>query len=123
MYIHTMSNIIAEPVNPAKIKDRIFNRGTIDADDEAWRIARLIGALLRDKYGARNVLVFGSLAKKYWTKNSDIDIALSGIPARSFFRAIADVEALAGPFAVDIIDLDDCSGPERHEIEFHGVRL
>lgn len=115
--------MMSEAVEIKAIKERIVARGTVDDDGEAWAIANKIGDLLKIKYGAREVIVFGSLAKKYWTRHSDIDIAFRGISSRLFFKAVVDAESLAGPHEIDLVDLDDCPVPERQEIERGGVQL
>jgi len=56
--------------------------------------------------GAREVYVFGSAAIEKMRSDSDVDIAVSGLPPEVFFRAISDAErALGRP--LDLIDLDE----------------
>ncbi len=56
--------------------------------------------------GAREVYVFGSAAKGSLQENSDIDMAVSGLPPAVFFRAMAAAsDALQRP--LDLIDLDE----------------
>jgi predicted nucleotidyltransferase len=56
--------------------------------------------------GAREVYVFGSASKRKLSPNSDVDIAVSGLPAEVFFRAMGKASrALGRP--VDLIDLDE----------------
>jgi len=70
------------------------------------KIARAAEAL--KKYGAREVYLFGSLAEGKYTRNSDIDMAVSGLPPRVFFAAMSDAhKILMRP--IDLIDLDDGS--------------
>jgi len=106
---------------PGAIRERIIARGVRDSDSEAWLVARRIGALLKDKYGAENVMVFGSLVKKAWTRYSDIDFAVRGIPAELFFKAYAESEALSAFCPIDLIDMDDCLAGVIEEIEREGV--
>ena len=105
------------------IRERIISRGIHDSDDGAWLIARKIGALLKDKYGAEHVMVFGSLAKKAWTRHSDIDLAVRGIPAKLFFKAYAEADELSGLCSLDLIDMDDCISNVITEIEREGVPI
>lgn len=59
---------------------------------------------LAQKYGVRKVLVFGSCIAGD-SVGRDIDIAVSGVAARDFFRFYADlICAIAKP--VDLVDLD-----------------
>lgn len=53
------------------------------------KIAKAIGKGLTDKFQADKVILFGSLAKNKMTKNSDIDIAVWGIPDKIFYKAAA----------------------------------
>jgi predicted nucleotidyltransferase len=56
--------------------------------------------------GAKEVYVFGSASKGKIRPNSDIDIAVSGLPPEVFFRAMAKASrALGRP--IDLIDLDE----------------
>lgn len=56
--------------------------------------------------GAREVYVFGSAASEKMRTDSDVDIAVSGLPPEVFFRAMSDAErALGRP--LDLIDLDE----------------
>lgn len=56
--------------------------------------------------GAREVYVFGSAASEKMRSDSDVDIAVSGLPPGVFFRAMSDAErALGRP--LDLIDLDE----------------
>jgi predicted nucleotidyltransferase len=55
--------------------------------------------------GAKEVYVFGSAAHGTLRENSDVDIAVSGLPPEVFFRAMAKASrALGRP--VDLVDLD-----------------
>jgi predicted nucleotidyltransferase len=56
--------------------------------------------------GAREVYVFGSARKGKTRENSDVDIAVSGLPPEAFFRAMAAAhDALGRP--LDLVDLDE----------------
>ena len=55
--------------------------------------------------GAREVYVFGSARKGKLLPESDVDLAVSGLPPTVFFRAMAAAhDALGRP--LDLIDLD-----------------
>lgn len=56
--------------------------------------------------GAREVYVFGSAARQTLRPDSDIDLAVSGLPPHKFFHAMGQAQmAIARP--LDLIDLDD----------------
>ena len=56
--------------------------------------------------GASQVFVFGSAVKGELRPNSDIDMAVSGLPPRVYFSAISQASDLIGR-PVDLVDLDD----------------
>jgi len=60
-------------------------------------------------HGAREVYVFGSALTGRLREDSDIDLAVVGLPARVFFRAMGDAREILGR-PVDLVDLDK-SGP------------
>lgn len=55
--------------------------------------------------GATAVYLFGSVAEGRDTPDSDLDLAVSGIPPRQFFRAIGNA-MMAVSRNIDVIDLD-----------------
>jgi len=55
--------------------------------------------------GAREVYVFGSAGKGRLRPDSDVDIAVSGLPPEGFFRAMGKASRAVGR-PVDLIDLD-----------------
>ncbi len=56
--------------------------------------------------GAKEVYVFGSAARGILRENSDVDMAVSGLPPEVFFRAMAAAhDALGRP--LDLVDLDE----------------
>jgi uncharacterized protein len=90
---------------------------------EAWQAAREVAALLRSHFGARRVVAFGSLVHPgLYTGDSDVDLAVSGVPPAVFFKAWA-AAADACPFELDLVDLRDCSPALCRLIEEEGVEL
>lgn len=88
---------------------------------EAWDAAREVAAILRLRFGAEEVIAFGSLAHGgRFSERSDVDLAVSGIRPGSFFRAWA-VAGASCPFELDLVDLADCSPTLRKLIEEEGV--
>ena len=72
------------------------------------KIERLIeeAAAALKAAGAREVYVFGSAAKGELRENSDVDMAVSGLPPEVFFRAMGKASrALRRP--LDLVDLDE----------------
>jgi predicted nucleotidyltransferase len=70
----------------------------------ARKKARAIAELLARKYGARRVVLIGSLRDPArFDFHSDIDLCVEGIPADSFYRAAGEALVQAGAFDVDLI--------------------
>lgn len=58
----------------------------------AWEVAKKASIALKDNYGAKKVMVFGSLTNKSsFTRRSDIDLAVCGIPNGKFYAAVGNV--------------------------------
>ena len=81
-------------------------------------------AVLKEKFGAKRVVLFGSMAHEFWfTPNSDIDLAVEGLEAEYYWKAWEAVEALIPDRPVDLIDLESASESLRKSIDRYGVRL
>ncbi len=63
--------------------------------------------------GAREVYVFGSCTTGTMRDDSDVDLAVSGLPARLFFKAMSQATAVLGR-EMDLIDLDEAGPFTRH---------
>ena len=56
--------------------------------------------------GAQEVYLFGSLATGKYAENSDIDLAVSGLPPELFFKTMSRIgDIVKLPF--DLVDLDE----------------
>jgi predicted nucleotidyltransferase len=66
--------------------------------------------------GASQVYVFGSLVRGELRADSDIDMAVSGLPARLYFSAVSRASDILGR-PVDLVDLDDDTALVRHLLE------
>jgi predicted nucleotidyltransferase len=75
--------------------------------------AVLSAAKLLRSMGASQVFVFGSLVKGELRPDSDIDIAVSGLPANVYFSAASKASDILGR-PVDLLDLDDDTPLVRH---------
>jgi uncharacterized protein len=70
------------------------------------KIARAAAAF--KEYGAKEVYIFGSLAEGTFTRHSDIDMAVAGLPPKVFFAAMGEAHQLLRR-PLDLINLDDGS--------------
>jgi predicted nucleotidyltransferase len=64
------------------------------------------GTALLKSMGARRVYLFGSVARGNARKDSDLDLAVEGLPPETFYRTLAQLNDLTDR-QVDLIDLDE----------------
>lgn len=90
----------------------------------AWKVANAAAALLRTRYGATRVVVFGSLAQPdRFHARSDVDLAAWGIDERLYLRAVADVTALDADILVDLVRGEEATPSLLAAIEEEGQAL
>lgn len=81
-------------------------------------------ALLRAQFGARRVVLFGSLAHAAWyTSDTDVDLAVGGLDADAYWQAWRLVEQVVGDRSVDLIEIETAAQSLRMSIERHGIEL
>ena len=86
--------------------------------------ARRISAWLKQTYGVTRVVLFGSVAtNRRLRSRSDIDVAVWGLDAVSYYDAVALVQDEAGPFTVDLVRIERCPHSLRAVIGEEGVEL
>jgi predicted nucleotidyltransferase len=71
--------------------------------------------------GASQVFVFGSAVRGELRPASDIDMAVSGLPAQVYFSAVGKAWGLLGR-PIDLLDLDEDTPLVRH-IRSSGVLI
>ena len=84
------------------------------------KIERIVN-YLKEK-GCSRILLFDSIAEGKYIRNSDIDIAVSGMSTKDFLSAFAILPLIAKQ-QVDLVDLDDLPLKFRKSIEATGVIL
>lgn len=89
---------------------------------QAKQDAQQIAMLLRERFGATRVILFGSLVKGNFAADSDIDLAVAGIAKADFFAALADANSLAHTW-VDLKPLEDLSPHFRQRVLETGEEL
>lgn len=77
-------------------------------------IDRLVAVLKSS--GAKTVYLFGSAAKGTMRDDSDVDLAVSGLPPEKFFKALSVASRLLDR-PVHLIDLDEVTPFTRYLIE------
>lgn len=79
--------------------------------------------LLKSKFGAQRVILFGSLAHQAWfVPNSDVDLAVEGLTG-DYWQAWRSVEEIISNRQVDLIEIETASNALRKAIQHHGVEL
>ena len=93
-------------------------------EERAWELARRAASLLRDRFGATRVMVFGSLVHTgCFTPWSDIDVAAWGLRSQDTFRAIGAVADLDAEIEANLVDVRTCSSSLLMMIEREGRDL
>jgi predicted nucleotidyltransferase len=92
---------------------------------EAWQAARRSAEWLRTTYeSVHRVVVFGSVvANQRLGPRSDVDLAVWGLAPDQYFEAVARVQDIATPFAVDLVRVEQVPGALRSTIEQQGTAL
>lgn len=92
--------------------------------ERGWKLATEAAGLLKEKFKAERVVVFGSLTQETgFTRWSDIDLAAWSIPPDRYYAAVAAVTGLSPEFKVDLIDPATCRPGLKEVIERDGVVL
>ncbi len=90
----------------------------------ARQLAREAAQRLREQFGARRVVLFGSAAERsLFTPWSDVDLAVWGVAPERFYAAVAAVTGLSTDIRVDLVDAERCSADLQQAIEQEGMEL
>jgi len=89
--------------------------------ERAWEKVREAAKLLKENFGAKRVVAFGSLLHlNCFNKWSDVDIAAWGISSEDTFRAIGAVMDLSKDIEINLVDMNTCRATLRTIIECEG---
>ena len=75
----------------------------------AVRAREILPELVRvlvESWGARRIVLIGSLASGHFRESSDIDLVVEGLSRPTFFDACAAVDRIAGEFRIDVVPLE-----------------
>ncbi|MEL6491671.1 MAG: nucleotidyltransferase domain-containing protein [Cyanobacteria bacterium J06621_3] len=81
----------------------------------------MAGSVL-SRYGANQVILYGSMARGTYRPDSDIDLCVEGLPSKNFFRALAEC-LMASHRSLSIVDFDNSHGYFRERILAEGKIL
>lgn len=94
------------------------------ARDDLLERVRSAAATLKTRYGAKRVILFGSLAHEAWyVADSDVDLAVEGLAGDTIWRAWRAVEEIIGDRPVDLVEVETARESLRNAIERTGVPL
>ena len=92
--------------------------------EKALQTAKQAARVLREHFGAKRIIVFGSLATDIgFTEFSDIDLAAWGIPFDEYYRAVAAVTGFSEHYKIDLIDPELCRESIKKAILEQGMEL
>ena len=87
------------------------------------RIGEAAGAL-KQQYGVRRVVLFGSLAHRAWfSSDTDVDLAVEGLRAKDYWQAWKIAEEIIGDRTVDIVEIERAKPSLRQSIIRSGIGL
>ncbi len=73
----------------------------------ARKVARSGAKLLKEEFGAKKVVLFGStLRPPLFHVHSDVDLAVWGLDEKKYFRALSALLAIDPEIGVDLIEFD-----------------
>lgn len=81
-------------------------------------------AVLRERFGVRRAVLFGSLASSAWfDPDSDVDLAVEGLRSSDFWEAWRAVEDIIADRPVDLVELETARPSLAKAVERYGVEL
>ncbi len=81
-----------------------------------------MAAHLRQHYGVKRIILFGSLVRGDFAAGSDIDLAVEGLLKADFFRALGELNAMTH-FWVDLKPLEDLEPRFRERVLSTGEEI
>ena len=102
-------------------KSRIVDKGLLH---QAWNAAYKVAEHLYAQFDTIHVVVFGSLTEPMWfTNESDIDIAVSGLSDDDYDKAWEVVMDFDSGFKMDIVNFDTAKGLFRERIKHQAIPI
>jgi predicted nucleotidyltransferase len=85
---------------------------------------RKAAVVLKTRFHARRVVLFGSLAHAAWfAPDSDVDLVVEGLASDAYWQAWRAVEEIIGDRPVDLIEMETAGGSLRTAVQRYGVDL
>jgi predicted nucleotidyltransferase len=113
---------LAEPLGNLVPLDRYLSSANPALrSQEGWRVARVAAGILKERFGVRRVVAFGSLVSGKLRAGSDIDLAVEGLAPERYVEALAQLDGI-GPFEVSLLRIEDAL-PQIRDAATRGVDL
>ena len=85
---------------------------------------RKAAVVLKTRFGARRVVLFGSLAHAAWfVPDSDVDLAVEGLTGGDYWQAWRLVEEIIGDRPVDLIEIKMVGESLQRAMQRYGMEL
>jgi predicted nucleotidyltransferase len=85
---------------------------------------RELAKILKNRYGAKKVILFGSLAGiSRFTAASDVDLGVEGLKAKKYWQAWKLAEEYIGDRRVDVVDIETATESLKKAIYRYGIEL
>lgn len=108
----------------ARRRAQAKRRALTERRKRAWEAVHQASRLLRERYAARRVVVFGSLVHEgRFTSRSDVDLAVWDIPWPDYLHALGEVMDLDPEIEINLVDVACCRPAIREAIEREGIEL
>ena len=115
-------------MNPYQVTARQRKQSAIAQTEKRWQQAQALAHkasdFLKQEYGEVEIILFGSSTQRdQFHLNSDIDLAIKGLPPEEFFKVVAQLQDLSPEFKVDLVQLEYCQKSLRELILQEGKPL
>lgn len=91
---------------------------------QARQLARRAALVLRKQFGAKKVILFGSVIQPaLFHSHSDVDLAVWGLRGREYYRAVGVLQSLDREIGIDLIAYEDASPALRAVIRHEGREI
>ncbi|MGB9847114.1 MAG: nucleotidyltransferase family protein [Desulfotomaculales bacterium] len=111
-----------EFLNMRQLLLKSYSRKRRELIKKARAKAGRVAKILKTKYRAREVYLYGSLAWGGFAEGSDIDLLVVGFNG-NYWEMYVEAERIARPFAISIVCAEDAFASLKQEVFRKGVLL
>lgn len=116
-----------QPYLDAAAKRQPLPTASLEEQAARERLIRRIqkaAELLKERFNARRVILFGSLAHRGWfVADSDVDLVVEGLTADDYWQAWRQVEDIVKERPVDLIEIEAVTPSLLQSIQRYGIEL